>query len=219
MSLKDKLAVCTLIICWLSNIGTLEDIPPVDYILEFFIQNQEGRKLIADANGVIRKKTDCEEEITRRLKKQINCLIDYINSGSERSESENARKAYTVYRQEFRTYFILPESKIQFVHMDFSVTRLYLYAALVYSVLTGRQYEGKLSRKDMDDIKKLFPPERDEMGYVYRMINHLLVVFLGRSALQKDSTGKYYVFQENRKSKAFDAAEIIEDMAESWILA
>lgn len=212
--LTDKMMAACLMGIFAADIGDIEELVPVDYLLESFMWYDCGK----DALKVIRQIYNLEhsaEEAETEIKNGAAPWFDYLESGLYASENENMKKVYCDYCHEFKEYYILPEIAEGQGKYHIEAVKLHYFASLLYSIFTGRYYTGRVSEDDLKEIKEQFRDQTEGWEVIYRVINQFLVTFLSGRKLYEDKNGQYCCMINNKKKTAFDMEGMKENIWES----
>lgn len=217
LSLKEKLALCTLTACWVWQEKDIREFPPIDYCLEYFLQCSEGKEILRQEEKTREEFSEQGEEtpwkVYGRCAEQMAVLL--WETG-ERAVSERERAAYQEYRREFSGYWEIPEEKQgKIVHRQQAEKLLFL-AAFFFSVFTGKLYTGRIRQKDMDQVRKYIGENGGPAG-AYYFLNNLWAAFLDVGELT-EIEGKFFATRQTGKTPAVDLEDVLIGISTVWNL-
>lgn len=219
LSLCQKLVLCTLAAYSLKENTEILKSLPVDYLLEYFIQSGEGKKILNDTEKNLKKKIrELEDNPCEILEAYVQRFEDFfVEVGEMRRKTEHERKALQEYRGEFSRYLSLPAAKYSEPKEKEQAECLRFLAAVTYSVFTGKLYRGVLYKRDMEMLKTELMRAEENGVYMqqsYRFFSLLWLMFLGGKQIHRDSGKGFYLMQtEEKKSKYLTMEEVSEDIA------
>lgn len=214
LKLTDKMMIAVLMGIYISNIECLEELVPVDYLLESFMWYESGKDMLK----IIRQIYNPEylvEELEAEIRNRSVLWFDYMESGLYALENENMIKVYRDYCQEFKEYYILSEIAERQGKDNIEAVKLRYFASLLYTVFTGRYFKGNLSGEDLEEIKGQFINQVEDWEIIYRFVNQYLVTFLSGRELYEVKNGGYCCMIHHKKKTAFDMRGVKEDIWES----
>ena len=220
ISLEKKLMLLLLIATYVHQ-EVFEALPPVDYLLESFTIYSQGKKALKAIQNIA-DSVDPEEWDYHYLQNQLKVKVEewmaYIRSGYENITESYMKKVFESYKLEQNAYYDMSiGARLKEIFRE-DVGKLHYMAALFYTVLTGKDYQGELSQQDLDSIHMDFEHLGTETLYIYRFLSHVLGTFLNNEPVSKDDKGGYYRHDSTgKKMKALDWDEIIEDLWASII--
>lgn len=219
LSVQMKLAFCTLLACYIYNLDSLEDVLPVDYMLEFFLQSPEGRSILDKMRKTGRRSPAEAEENPEKVfgsyAGDFDVMMENLRSHFETDKEEEYYKKYC---SEFKAYYNLPKEKTEKKFQSDMAERMHLFATLSYSIFTGKIYQASLTQKDMEILKEELTVD-SEMKSVYLFLNFLWVMFLDLGKIKEDEQGRIYMKKNDKKTRALDMEGILEDISASWMLS
>lgn len=214
LDLSDKMRVAGLIGIFIGNVKHIEELVPVDYLLESFMWydcGKEALKIMREINGHEKS----AEELEMLIRDKGKFWIDYLESGLYTLESEDARKVYRDYLQEFSEYYMVPIKVDGQACNDIEAVKLRYFASIIYTVFTGHYYKGRIREEDLKIIKNQFENQVEGWKVIYGFINQFLVTFLSGRILHKDDKARYYCMINHKKKNTFDMEDVKESIWES----
>lgn len=222
LELIEKYKIAILLNIFISNMLYKENLVPIDYLLESFTKYDYGQAALKAVEQVVKDMDqsfddpwEVIEKLTDTLKAKINPWFTYLFSGSDRLESDAAKKVYKNYCEESKNYYLLPKQMIRGFAEDFELTKMRCFAALLYTVFTGQYYIGTISNADLKKIKAQFENRVAGWRTIYGFINQFLITFLGNQPLCKNNEG-YFCIINQKKTGNFNMREVTIDIWESF---
>lgn len=227
MNLWQKMMISVLI-C--SYVKYEKKLLPIDYMLESFLFYEQGKELLKEFEKFLEKFS--QDEIWSKKADALLFNKDFFINWSSYietietvllKENENVKEMYQNYRNECKEYFSYKKRITESLSESVNAKRLKYIAGMVYTVFTGKYYQGRISQEDLDHIRRQFEGKisnvngnhsNDTTGQkgqlIYKFINHFFIVFLSRQPLQEDENGKYYVMNGSKRTKAFQLEDVYE---------
>ena len=200
-----------------------ENLPPIDYILESFSelypQGKAAIKCLDKTLKTIDPNTwEYSPDLQYQLNDQLSSWYDYLRSGCEYAESDILQSILDEYKQECEKYFEM-NTLINATAIDTeNALKLHYLAALIYTVFTGRYYDGELKQDDLNMIKLNIENSSNEGVYIAPFMINFIGSFLDNRPVYVNERGQLYKVDKNGRSrKPFDWEEVLEDLWASVI--
>lgn len=223
MSFLKKVMIAVVISTYIENmIEVEEEIVPIDHILESFLLYQYGKNVEKEVRGIL-ETTSLDEELEfellqEKLTKKMKRWMSYMQSAFCKDESEAYRKVYAAYKQEFSEYFSFSKKAVSKISADEEVVKLRYLAAILYTIFTGKYYEGTVSEEDLKEIEEQIEKEGKDKMPIYFFLKQYFVTFLTNETLYKNKYGEYYILYENNALMSMDMKEVCGNLWESLFL-
>lgn len=237
LSLQEKFAFLTLTACALLGTDQIVREVPTDYLLEYFLQKEEGKALLKDMRQICTANPDQVQDEPKKCfgdhTGKLNSLLEELKYNMK---TEPERLAFEAYREEFSRYLYVPKEKCEkysgiFAQEDIEKTakeqagKLRFFAAVSYSVITGQLYRGQLCERDINRLREelLGEEERRELRMSCRFMEFLWGMFLEPAEKihwNPKKEGFSLVREMDKKMpKVLGMKEVLEDIAATWWLS
>ena len=214
-----------------------EELPPVDYVLESFTHNDQGKKALAlldsltDGSGQDQEGQYLQLEDKLVQSEVFQTWSSYILSGRDYAQQEGLLKIWMACKEEHREYFRPYYSPQADPNERREICLLHYLTALFYTVLTGKYYKGKFTQEDRLSVERQFVKAGADYTYTGRFFDHILEIFLNPQlcAVKKKSkegrrwteTSYYYKCGGSGKriTQEVNSSRIREDLWETVLAA
>lgn len=217
-SLSDKLSFAVLVAVYLKSHKSVNVMPPVDYMLDYFWDN-EGYELLKNIQIELRKIYDIYLEEEDRSEKLVQILNGYFEQCENiwiGDECEVESKLYKEYRTEFSKYYNAPLRKRSKSTNNDALDVLYFMAALSYALFLGKAFDGKMHPGDMKELSNIFGSENSPFRGIYLFLENFLYTFLEDNQLHMREGNKFYMIINGMEKKSFSIETVLMDFYESW---
>ena len=163
-----------------------DDLPPIDYLLESFTLNEQGKKTLAFLEKVISKANLKENIDYIRLQNRLQNNSDYLNWGDYVSLASNYFELEDIlldYKDECFDYYTINYKGVLNEKEREEILKLRYLAALFFTVLTGKYFSGTLSKEDLWNIKMQFRNCEIDYSQTYLFIENVLEIFLSNNTV------------------------------------
>lgn len=221
-SLDDKMRIALLMGNYIEQ-EYFDNLPPIDYILESFSElYPQGKAAIKRLNKILKMIDPNTWEYSHDLQNQLNGQLaiwyEYLRSGCEYAESDILQNILDEYKHECVNYYEM-YNLVNFTAIDTeNALKLHYLAALIYTVFSGRYYDGELKQDDLNMIKYNIEKASNEGVYIAPFMVNFIGAFLDNRPVYVNGKGQFYKVDKNgRNRKPFDWEEVLEDLWASVI--
>ena len=229
-TLLERLKIMLLESLYLYMLDKTASVPPVDYMLDPFRTSYEsGRSVMRQLDRFLDSYTADPDNMEDAEADDLSAQ-DFSETWMDVVERVRGEEAFSpeiwdLYVSETPAYYELrAEQTAAMDTIPRKVRLLHLFAAVSFTVLTGRQYSGKYTDADLDEIRLLFNSGKEEtkglFNNIYMFISQILATFLGTSQIYEDEGGQYRIINPmtgQKSRRGLDLETITENLWESIV--
>ena len=210
MTVEKRLRIMILLATFVEDKNDV-DLPPIDYLLESFTHNEQGKKTLAFLDKLISNACLTGEIAFFKLQNKLRKSKDYLNWTdyvSLSAEYFDLDDILLEYKDECFVYYTVNCRGILNENEREEIIKLRYLAALFYTVLTGKYFDGKMTKEDLWSIRLQFRDSSIDYTQTFFFFENVLEIFLSSSIVteqEKSRSGEintyYYICDRDGKPR------------------
>ena len=189
-SMRERMIYALALGCYLEKYGEL---PLPVYLLDFVLARKDAEEMLKRLSGESsRSQWEQQWDLWKREKDGL-CLelchlvrdaMDDVVLFAAPGEPEAL--LLQDLEQEYQVYYEISDRKLS---LEKSFQRQHIFASVLYSLMTGFLYKGKINRKECEELKELqekFPEAHTFIRYIWRL-------YLGNEPVEKAGEDRFRV--------------------------
>lgn len=189
-SIRERLIYALALGCYLEKYGEL---PLPGYLLDFAAARKDTEEILKRLSGEAYRNQWSKEWNLWRKENSGLCLelCDLITGAMDEvvlfaAAGEPEAKFLPSLEQEYQIYYEVPKNK----RSDEKVfQKQYIFAAVLYSLMTGFLYKGKINRKECEELNEL----QETFSDAYIFIRYIWRLYLGNEPVEKSGEDSYLI--------------------------
>lgn len=189
-SIRERLVYALALGCYLEKYG---DLPLPVYLLDFVLARKDAEEILKRLGGdAYRKRWGKEWNLWQREKIGLCRELCYLIRDAMddvvlfAAAGEPEQKLLPFLEQEYGIYYEIPKNK-PFDETAFQ--KQYVFATVLYSLMTGFLYKGKMNRKECEELKEL----QDKFPSAYIFIRYIWRFYLGNEPVEPMGEGSFRI--------------------------
>lgn len=213
--LMDRFAYASLMAVSIVDMD-IDMIPPMDYLYDFFWNNQ-GMELLKQLQKKVCAQPELLEEDAQIFLEKYETKFQWaIGEMLHEEFSDSQPEAYFAFRNEFQQYYSFPAKKGLFIENEEAIQKLHFMAAFTYTLFTGRVYDGNLQIEAQERLLADLGGKESDLYLIYLFMNNFWFTLLGKQKVYMDKEDRAYILINGKAKKKFGLDGVLEDLCASW---
>lgn len=224
MDLVSRIAVIFITAVYIRMEDGINVLTLPDCLLESFLKYEKAKEILrkldlyASRSEAFGEDAEPWEALSRES--AFYKWMEYIQGPVYWAQEEQMEDLLALYRQEYGTFYCEGQPRFAHVEGKKELSKLYFLAAISFTVLTGKLYDGNLSNSDLVRIRTQFEGLGEEAMYVYRFFSQVLGVFLGSDPIEEPKRGIFfcrYGESGEKKTRQLNMKSLLDDLWDSLL--
>ena len=193
-SIKERLIYALALGCYLGEYG---EMPLPVYLLDFVLARKDAEELLKRLSGKMDGSSWGQQWILWKRERRGVCLelCHLIRDALDEAilfaaPNEPEARLLGSLEQEYGIYYEVSEKKLA---DDREFQKQHVFASVLYSLMTGFLYKGRIFRKECEELKEL----QGKFPEAYTFIRYIWRLYLGKEPVEKSGKDSFRVMMKN----------------------